>query len=210
MLIFTLACRKKYEFPIWKTIIATALLTVCGTVGAAVMFYIESGAWGGISFFGSVFSVPVLFIPISLVLRLPYGKLMDLCAVGECAMLILMKAKCFVEKCCYGIVLFRADDGLEFRFPSQLAEMIYGIILLIIFIIMLKKMKHIGQIYGYYLLIYGIGRFVLNSFRGNLNSFIWIIPHGHFWSLISIILGVVWIIIVKKHSNDKDLCENLN
>ena len=45
----------------WKSIPVTLLLTAAGTAGAFAMYYFENAKFGGISFYGSVFLVPVVF-----------------------------------------------------------------------------------------------------------------------------------------------------
>ena len=86
--------------------IISVLLTVSGTLGTFIWYAIESGGFGGRSFYGAVFIVPLLFIPVAYLFRIPYAKLMDLCAPAECMMLVLMKALCLMEGCCGGRVLF--------------------------------------------------------------------------------------------------------
>ena len=54
-----------------------------------------------------------------------------------------------------------------------------------------------GRLYGVYFLIYGVLRFALNFLRRGTTPFVWIIPAGHFWSLISIGLGITWILLYR-------------
>lgn len=205
MLAVMLYCSKACRLPVGKTVFATVLLTLAGVLGTKLMVYIENGDWVGVSFYGAVLFVPILFVPVALLLRTPYGRLMDLCAVGECAMLVVMKAKCSYDGCCYGRVLKEMGDGLLLRFPSQTVEMLNGAVLLVLLVRMLKKGDRPGQIYGWFLLLYGATRFVLNSFRGDLKPLVWIIPPGHFWSLVAMAAGGIWIAVIKKVSEGKGI-----
>jgi len=191
---------KKYGIRIWKACIATILLTVSGTAGTMLMYYIENGGIGGLSFYGAVFLVPVVFIFISLLLRIPYGEIMDLCAVGECIMLALMKVHCILGGCCIGRVLYTADDGTAVRFPSREVELVVALILFAVLLRWALKKKHSGQLYAWYLLLYGSTRFVLNIFREAWVVKTTLLPIGNIWSLIAIAIGTLWLAMVRKRA----------
>ena len=62
---------------------------------------------------------------------------------------------------------------------------------------MIKCKKQKGCIYYWYMILYGISRFILNLFR-ETTPFIWILPAGNFWALISTILGIALLLISKR------------
>jgi prolipoprotein diacylglyceryltransferase len=186
---------KWYGVKWWKTIVIALLLTVSGTLGTYLWFFVENGRFGGRSFYGAVFIVPVLFILVSWVFRIPYGKLMDLCAPAECIMLVLMKALCVLEGCCKGRILFE-----NVRFPSQIAELVNALILLVILMYLSHKKENRGKIYPMYLLIYGASRFVLNFFR-DVWAETWM-PMGTLWSILAMVIGGGMLVYLKK-KNEK-------
>lgn len=189
---------KWYGVKWWKTIVIALLLTVSGTLGTYLWFFVENGRFGGRSFYGAVFIVPVLFILVSLVFRIPYGKLMDLCAPAECIMLVLMKALCVLEGCCKGRILFE-----NVRFPSQIAELVNALILLVILMYLSHKKENRGKIYPMYLLIYGASRFVLNFFR-DVWAETWM-PMGTLWSILAMVIGGgILVYLKKKNEKAKD------
>jgi prolipoprotein diacylglyceryltransferase len=189
---------KWYGVKWWKTIVIALLLTVSGTVGTYLWFFVENGRFGGRSFYGAVFIVPVLFILVSLVFRIPDGKLMDLCAPAECIMLVLMKALCVLEGCCKGRILFE-----NVRFPSQIAELVNALILLVILMYLSHKKENRGKIYPMYLLIYGASRFVLNFFR-DVWAETWM-PMGTLWSILAMVIGGgILVYLKKKNEKAKD------
>lgn len=191
MLILMLLRRKRYpNIPPWKMILISLILTVCGVLGAMLLFFVENGRFGGTSFFGAVLLAPVLMWPFGKLLRVPYGELMDLCAPAECAMLAVLKIDCLRTGCCAGA--FIPQWGCTF--PSQIAEMSAAILLLIILVQFEKKDTSKGFIYPLYLGFYGSIRLVLNGFRAEQNPFVWILPPGHFWAIVSIAIGllVLW------------------
>ena len=188
----------KYGISLWKGLIATILLTVFGTLGTFIMYFIENGGIGGTSFYGAVFLVPAAFALIALLLRIPYGQIMDLCAVGECIMLALMKVQCQIYGCCGGRLLFTTAEGVNVYFPSQIMELITALVIFTLLLCWALKGKKQGEIYGWYLLIYGVTRFVLNIFREAWVTKEMLLPFGNIWSLVAIAIGVIWLVICRK------------
>lgn len=197
MLGVTLLCRLKYGFPIWKTVAATALLTVVGVVSVKIMFFVENGTWGGLSFFGAVFLVPFWFLPISLLLRLPYRALLDITAPAICIMLALMKVECLLSGCCMGRVLYETAAGEIVRFPSQVAEFCNALLLLGVLILLIFRGRQEGRIYPWFMVIYGGTRFGLNLFR-ETKPYVWKLSPGGFWSLVAIALGIMLLVVFSK------------
>jgi prolipoprotein diacylglyceryltransferase len=194
---------KKFQIPVWKGILITLLLTIVGTAGTFLMFYVENGQFGGLSFYGAVFLVPVVFFPASLLLRVPFGRMTDLCALGECIMLALMKVHCKISGCCIGRVLSHTAAGEIVRFPSQIAELITALILFAVLFRWAWMGKNIGRLYPMYLLLYGSTRFVLNIFRDAWVVKETILPMGNIWSLVAIALGIVWLVACQRYPSPK-------
>lgn len=192
-------CRRWYAFPVWKTALAAPILTAAGVAGVKILFFIENGNWSGLSFYGAVLLVPVIFILVAKVLRLPYGELMDVCAPSEAAMLIVMKIQCELTGCCGGRFLYLNKAGNLVYFPSRMVELWNAVVIMVVLMFLMRKTKNRGKIYPLFLLIYGVSRFILNWFR-NTSPFIWILPAGNFWSLVAIGIGAVWLAMLKKKS----------
>ena len=188
--------RMVYHYPLWKVIISGAVLTGIGLLGAHIMSWIESGNWSGRSFYGAVFLTPILLWPLAKIIKMSYGRLMDLAAPAECIMLALLKVKCQIDGCCAGRI-YSIPSG-SFQFPSQKVECIAAMILMIVLLIMIKQKKYEGKIFQSYLIMYGVVRFVLNLFRETTP---WIGPlaAGNFWSLVSVVIGIVSIILFNLH-----------
>ncbi len=189
MLVLSLLRRKQYQLSLWKAILTPFVLTLFGVAGTLVLFFIETGRFGGISFYGSVFMIPVGLFLYSELIKEKYMRMLDFSVVQICAMLATMKVNCTLSGCCYGIILF--DDV---RFPSQIVEVIVGLGIMALFLHFEKKEIFKDNFYPLYLMIYGAIRFVLNFFRGGISPFVWFIPAGHLWSIIAIILGIVWFV----------------
>ena len=198
MMIQMVLRRKKYQgAAIWKMILLGFLLTVTGVAGTMLMFFVESGRFGGTSFFGAVLFVPVLILP-ALLLRISYKDILNLCAPAECLMLAIMKFDCLASGCCIGKYL----PSLKFQFPSQMVEMVFGLLVMVALLIIEVRRKD-EHLYAWYLILYGSTRFLLNGFRYGLKPFVWILPNGHFWALVSVIIGIGWLVCVKMISIKK-------
>lgn len=190
-----------YGFKVWKIVIADVFLTIIGAVGVYLMGFVEKGEWvGARSFYGAHFLVPILMFPVAKLLRMPYGKVLDMSAPAGCLMLALLKVKCVIDGCCGGrmLTLF----GKTFRFPSQIVECIAAVVLMVVLLIMIYRRKWTSMIYPWYMILYGAVRFCLNCLRDTTPWF-WIIPSGHLWSIISIIIGVIALILIKRKLESK-------
>lgn len=174
----------------WKMILLTLWLTITGVAGTMILAYIETGAFGGTSFFGAVILVPILITP-ALLMKIDYKDILNLCATAGCAMLFVMRFDCLNKGCCFG----RYIPALEIQFPSQIAEMVVAVIMIITLIQTHRKNRQ-AQLYPRFMIMYGVLRFILNGFRyGGTNPWIFGLSQGHFWSLVSVTIGAVWILL---------------
>ena len=189
-----LANRFHARLPMWEVLVISVFLTVFGYLGARIMAFIETGHLDGRSYYGAVFLVPVLMFPVSKLLRINYGMMMDISAPAGCVMLALLKIKCLIDGCCRGRMIHTANGA--FRFPSQIVESAVAVVLMFLLVAMNRNPKCYGKIYAWYLVIYGGVRFILNLFR-ETKPWIGPLPSGNFWSLIAIILGTGY--LVSKH-----------
>ena len=202
MLILMLIIGIKYRMNLWKCFPVAVVLTIVGTIGTYLMYFVENASFEGSSYFGAVFFVPIVFIVFSKLIKIPYGDLLDLCAPAECIMLVLMKYQCLINGCCSGRMLYLTPEGVAVMFPSQLVELINAVVLMLVLMVMALSQKWRGKIYPWYLIIYGCTRFVLNWFRFT-SPLLMGLPAGNLWSLVAIFIGVLWltdrkIVIVKK------------
>lgn len=181
------------KITVWKTIVISLALVVFGTLGAMLLFFVENGAFGGFSYYGAIFLVALTCFPVAKLLKMPYSLLTDLSAPAGCAMLVFMRIRCYMSGCCNGIYLYTVENNRHIYFPSQLTELGLGIVLTVVLLWLSRKKKFSGTVYGWYMLLYGLARFVLNFFRADNAPFVWILPPGHLWSLVSIAIGATWL-----------------
>ncbi len=182
----------------WKSIIVTILITITGLAGIYLMFFVETHRFGGMSFYGAVFLVPICFWFYSLFLKIKWSVLTDISAPAGCIMLVIMKIHCLVSECCEGIILHVFPNGKFIEFPSQIAEMINALILCVLLLCFAKKEKYHGKIYPLFLIIYGISRFILNCFRIEFYATKMFLPYGNIWSIVAIVIGITWLVLINR------------
>lgn len=193
--------RQKNEFPHiqkWKMIILSIALTITGVLGTMIMFFIESGHFGGTSFYGAVLFVPILMLP-AVLLKISYRDILNLCAPAECLMLSIMKIDCLMSNCCYG----RYIPAIHMVFPSQIVESIAGLLVMGALLLIAYKKKN-ASLYPWYLILYGTVRYCLNGFRFGLTPFLLGLSNGHFWSVVSVVIGLIWLFTVKNKAGEND------
>lgn len=190
IIIAMLIAGKFVQIPVWKRIVLAFIAILCGAIGTKLMSFIEEGQITGGSFFGAVFFSPFLMALAALLLRVPVGKVLDMCAPGECAVLAAMKLECLHNGCCGGILLHEIAPNTYAVFPSQIVESIVGLLLAIYFCWFIYRKKAEGRVYFHYMIYYGICRFILNFFRAGKPVF-WVFKNGHLWSVLSILIGVL-------------------
>ena len=187
----------RYKEKLWKSVPVSLLLTIAGTLGTYIWFFVEDSTWGGRSYYGAVFLVPIAFLLVARWMRIPYGNLMDYCAPAECAMLAIMKYQCLIDGCCEGRILRVYADGTWLAFPSQIVELINALVIMVVLMVMGYGKKFRGKVYAWYLVIYGITRFILNWFRSGNYPLLLGLPAGNLWSLLAIFIGVLWLLDLK-------------
>lgn len=208
MQIPVLLISKWYKVKIWKNVLATILLAVVGTIGTKIWYFIENRSFGGISFYGSVFTVPVFAILIASLMRIPRGVLTDICAPAECIMLAFMKVQCLTTGCCRGRVLCTTSNNVEIVFPSQIMELLNGLIIMVVLLWIGYKKSKRGMLYPLFMITYGCTRFALNLFRSEQYDFFLGMPPGNVWSILSVLLGVVWLLSIRHFKSQEQCNEN--
>ena len=188
MMFVMAVANRKAQMPVWKILTAGLLLLPIGIFGTKVMRVIESRTLEGYSFYGAIFLVPVFMLAVARILHLDYSSLLDVCSPAGCVMLACMKVNCIDAGCCRGRILYVDKYENYVRFPSQIVELIVGLILLVVIMAIIYKGSQKGMVYAWFMLLYGATRFVLNLFR-ETTPFILGISAGCFWSIIAVLIG---------------------
>ena len=135
----------------------------------------------GFVFFGSLlFAIPTMLIYFR-IKKIPTLPMLDIMAITTCIVHGTGRIGCFLAGCCHGVpydgflsVVF-TDPMCQARplntplHPTQLysVALIYGIMILLL--ILSSRKKFDGQLFLLYLILYSIGRMVIEVFRGDLS-----------------------------------------
>ncbi|MCL2531044.1 MAG: prolipoprotein diacylglyceryl transferase [Oscillospiraceae bacterium] len=111
---------------------------------------------------------------------------------------------CYFNGCCYGIVL-----SLGARFPSQLAETGFAIIILLLFLIVRLERKKTNIMFPLFVILYSIGRLAFEFFREDTVR-VGLISMSQ-WVAVMLIVGcIVWIVKVLSKSEAKEVRKDFN
>ena len=204
---FMLLRCKRYGIVIWKTILIMALVGGLGILSTQVLYFIENGEWGGMSFFGAVLFLPVIMTPVAWLLRIPAEDMTDFISPPGLLMFAVMKANCFFSGCCGGRVLSVSGNGTPIVFPSQIVEAVTTVCLVVALLCWDHRGKTETKLYPISLVSYGLLRFVLNWFREPGEAFFLGMQKGTLWSVIAVVAGVLWLLILHNRDLDRQFAE---
>lgn len=115
---------------------------------------------------------------------------------------------CFLSGCCYGVEskigfkynhsLVEQANGVN-RFPIQLIESVYNLILFLILYKLYSKEKFKGKLIYIYLISYSIARFIFEFFRGDsYRGFLFGLSTSQIISIFLLIFSIIMLIIKNK------------
>lgn len=191
--------RSRYRMNALSCGLFALILTLTGVAGAMGMYYLETGAFGGVSFFGSVFLIPVLMPLLGLLFRLKPGETLDLCAPCVAIMIGCMRFNCFLSGCCGGWQM--CVGSLCFAWPTQMLESIGDFAILLWLLKKETQEYYSGRLYPLFLISYSTMRFTLEFLRDTPKDWLYL-SHGQWFSLVAVIAGVLWgkFVVVKRRN----------
>lgn len=144
---------------------------------------IMGGIFGGQVFYGGLLGgIAAGGIAAKVMKVKPLGGYTDILACAVPLFHCFGRIGCFVGGCCYGV---EWEHGITFhnsmleiangvpRFPVQLVEAGFNLLLFLFLLWMLQKGKMKHYLFFLYLAIYAVGRFILEFFRGDTYRGIW-------------------------------------
>lgn len=188
---------KWYQISMWKAPMISISLVLDGVIGSYLWYFVENLSFGGRSFYGAIFFAPLVYWPVSRILKIPYTYALDFCAPGGCLTLALVKIQCLRDNCCGGKFLYIDENHMYVFFPSQLVEMVDFLIISVLLFAVSKKKSNHGKIFPLFLILYGMSRFVLDFFRGETTPYVFGLSAGSFWSACAFIIGLIWLCIAR-------------
>ncbi|HPF53854.1 MAG TPA: prolipoprotein diacylglyceryl transferase [Eubacteriales bacterium] len=163
----------------------------------------------GMVFYGGLLGGILGLVFCSLKTKKRFFAYSDLLAPCFCLAHAGGRIGCLMAGCCYGMEYDGAChivlSGVS-RFPSPLAEFILLIGMSVTLTLILRKSRHSGTVTAFYLIIYSVGRFILEFFRGDAErGFVGALSTSQFISIFILLAGLVILWISRKQPSDKPL-----
>lgn len=149
---------------------------------------------GGYSLFGAVFIMPITFWLGSKLTKRKISDIFDIFTIPMIMALLFARMNCLLTDCCFGLPI-PGTNGL--RWPTRELELIYDLVFLFYFDPRVLKGRTRGEVYPWYMLSYGVVRFVLETFRySDLGTLFHL---SHFWAIVSFCIGLTFVIELREN-----------
>lgn len=171
--------------------------------------------FGELVFFGGLIGGCIGAILYCRAFRIRLGPIADLFAPAIPVGHAFGRVGCFLGGCCYGVEVSPSHpfaviypprtDGLDmFAAPAgtpilavPLIEAGVNILIACLIIFILPKRKVVGRDIAVYGILYGVQRFVLEFFRGDIaRGVYWGVSTSQFISIALVIVSVIWLIYI--------------
>lgn len=199
-------------------IIDLAIVLVIGGVLGARLFYVFVyeperylkeplqifAIWnGGLVYYGALIGGFITGTWYVLQKGLPFWKLADIVSPPLSFGYGIVRLGCFMNGCCYGRptdswvgVIFPFIEGAPHlddiaRYPTQIFSSVFGFLLFGLLLYLWKRRKFDGQVFLVFLILYAIGRSIVEYYRENLIVF-WHITISQLVSLLIIVPAVIF------------------
>ena len=179
---------------VWQAVSIAVLLAVSGYVGAKLLYIVEN--WqkvlqtglelSGVSFFGTVFFMPLALWLMAHLYRRDVPAFMDYCTPAGLVMLTAIRTGCFLNGCCRGITVWFGSRPVTL--PSQLLECTLDLVLLELIFRLEEKKLFCGRRYGVFMGGYGLIRFAVEFTRATPKQYAGLSGGGWF-AVISFLIG---------------------
>ena len=194
-----LMCIRRKKYPgvaAWKMAVVIIWVAIMGVVSIKLLYFIENGRYGGDAMFGAVFFMPIFIAPLAVLLKIPYKEIMNLYTPSQTVEFAVVKIDCYIVDCCMGKYL----PSLGIQFPSQIADMIIGIVVTTV-LLWIEHRNPNKHLFPLYMVIFGGARFVVDWFRYVEKPWEWILPPTIIWSLLSVVIGCIWLVVLRRKQN---------
>lgn len=178
-------------------VVLAVLHTAAGVFCVKAFAFLESGGSnaGGMSLYGAIFFLPVLYYFGAKLTKRPVSAVFDLFTICIMGTLLLARVNCIFSGCCIGKMLPGSES---MRWPTREMEMVFYVVMIPILIRRIRKDTLPGSAFPIYLAAYGLFRFLVEFLRES--EYVAGIFHiSHLWSVIAIAAGVsIWSEMVSK------------
>lgn len=187
--------RKELKMNLAVIILFSVFHTIIGVIFVVLFAFMESGfkldSLGNLSLYGGVFFMPIVYVLYALIRKINIGRAFDIFTISLISTLFFARINCIISGCCGGIEV--GDTG--FRVPTRELELLFYVLFIIFTSYYVYRKESNGLIYPVYMIAYGLFRFIIEFLRES-DSSSWF-HMGHTWSILSLIIGILIIVVVK-------------
>ena len=184
---------------------------IAGFIGGKLFYYLQDPLYfinnpsllldnfnGGYVFYGWFVAIIPYIIWYLKKHNIPVLPMLDILAITTTIVHAIGRLGCFGGGCCYGSptnssfgLIFPATNGVKVH-PTQLYEALMLVCIMLLLILSRRKKQFNGQIFLIYLILYALGRGVMELFRGDDRGFIIkdILSHSQFIGLCLISISI--------------------
>lgn len=189
--------RERFRLKKWQCILFSLLLTVVGVTGAMLLYFLETGTFGGVSFYGSVFLIPLLMPLVGMLFRLRPGQTMDLCGPCVAIMIGCMRFGCFLTGCCGGWTV--CLGSLCFEWPTQILDSVGDFAIMTWLLQTEDQTPGSGRLYPWFMVTYSAMRFCLEFLRDTPKDWLYF-SHGQWFAAGAVVMGLLWLALQKRQT----------
>lgn len=162
---------------------------------------------GGIAIYGAVIGAIVAAFIVSRWKKFPVGRLLDIGAPGLILGQAIGRWGNFINQEAYGQQVtdpglqffpFAIQDGGNWYMATFFYESMWDLGVFALLMWYARRAKHDGNVFAMYLIGYGIGRFWIEGVRIRTLSTSFGLPASQVLSLVFIIIGVIYILAMRK------------
>ena len=187
--VWLILLRKRLNMAWYAAILIAVLCIASGVLFVKAFAFIETGfnrnSFGNMSLFGAVFGMPLIFLLVSKMAKVPPQIVFDTLTPCMLFSVMCMRINCIMSGCCRGLPLL-GTNGI--RFPTREAEIVFYLILLSILCPLVWKERMHGRAYPIYMMCYGAFRFIIEFCRES--DVAGLFHRAHLWALVALLLGV--------------------
>ncbi len=194
---------------------------VAGFIGARTFFFLYNSEYlkpwyriffiweGGLVWYGGVIFGTLTALYFVRKRRIPAWKLADVVSIALSVGLGFGRIGCTMAGCCYGKVC-HAPFAIVFRDPHSAAPLnvplwptepissAANFLIALVLYLLYRKRKAVGEIFGFYLIFYGIFRFLIEFVRATPKEILGTFSNNQIISIIMVATGILIVIYRRK------------
>lgn len=204
LLTFVWLCLLQRRLPMkWCVALPVSVChTLFGVLAVKAFAFLETGfdaqSLGNMSLFGGMLFMPLFYLAVAKIGRLPAADVFDVFTVPLVGTLLFARVNCILSGCCLGSLI--GDTGL--RWPTREAEIVFYLVFISLVAPRVLRGERKGEMYPLYMVSYGAFRFVVEFLRHS-SAALGPFHISHLWAFVAFGLGAS-ILLEVRSANEKN------